>query len=376
MKKRGLIIFFLILLVLPSVYSLGITPSKVYLDYKPGQTAKIDYTIMTNTLTEIGVDGFLSEYAKVQGHEPDSTSFSVIYDFPESVDIAGTQKTYVEVREKKDANQGFGTLLKVRALVIIDVPYPGLYAEMTVGSENVIEGQPVRFKITVYNKGKDFITNARANIQILHEDKIVKTLSTESVSLESATEKELFAVLDTSDMKPGKYQANIILTYSSSSGTKTLKEEKNFVIGTLFVDVIDWKKEFLKDEVNEIEVKVESIWNNPIENVFADIEITKGNAKIATLKTPSETLGPFKQATLKTYWDTNSLEVGEYDAKILVHYEGKTTEKNVKLNVIEKEKEKSEMSFKISTTTLLVGIVIIIIAINVILLVLLKKKKK
>ena len=189
--------------------------------------------------------------------------------------------------------------------------------------------------------------------------------------------------MDGNELKPGKYLAKAILTYSSSKETKTLTKEVEVVVGTLLVNIADHSKEVLSESVSEITVDVESVWNDPIENVFAELIITKDGSNIATVKTPSEKINGFEKKTLKGYWNTKGLATGEYDMKIIVHYGGKTTEKDVKINIVEEvtgeavvEEEKESSEEGMSMLTIIIIVVVIIVILNIILFVFLKKRRE
>ena len=84
----------------------------------------------------------------------------------------------------------------------------------------------------------------------------------------------------------------------------------------------------------QFEVEVESKWNQKIQGVFAEMIITDLNEdRIDSFKSASVDIGPLARAMLTPYWDTEGVEKGTYNADLIIHYAGKTTEKTLKAYV-------------------------------------------
>ena len=169
----------------------------------------------------------------------------------------------------------------------------------------------------------------------------------------------MHAQLSTVGYTAGTYNAIATLNYDG----KTKEDKKSFRIGELNIEIINYTKEFEKNKINKFDVKIESGWGNKIEGVYGEIKINND-----TIKTPNINLGPWDKKTITTYWDTNNVETGFYDAEIIIHYNGKTTIEKGKVSVIEKKEILTEIPGVISfnTITVLVLIIILLIIIDII----------
>ena len=183
----------------------------------------------------------------------------------------------------------------------------------------------------VYNIGTQDIVRAKAIIEIRGPtNEVIATTETEEVPIKSKERKDLAAYWK-ADVNPGVYHAVATLKYDG----KLAKAEKNFYVGNLFIEVKEVTvKGFRLGGIAKFDILVESKWNKKIEDVYAEMVITdaKGDT-IADIKSASVDVEPLEQETLHVYWDTEGVEKGVYDARLLLHYAGRTTEKKLKTYV-------------------------------------------
>jgi len=131
------------------------------------------------------------------------------------------------------------------------------------------------------------------------------------------------AKLDVSGYNPGNYRAVAQVKYEAGEVTA----EDTFRLGELRIEILNYTQEFERDELNSFIVDVESLWNDPIRNVYANFSIVGGESAL----TPSIDLDGFTRGQLTGFIDTTGTEGDEFQGKITVFYGEGRTEKTVDL---------------------------------------------
>jgi len=112
--------------------------------------------------------------------------------------------------------------------------------------------------------------------------------------------------------------------------------EKNFRIGSLFVDITNYTSRFMKNSLQRFEIGIESKWNDPIEDVYANVKIFNATRNLFSFKTPSEKLEGWESKTVTGFLDTRGLAPGVYDGEIaLLYTSGKKSGQSTKAIKIE-----------------------------------------
>jgi len=355
--RESLIVFGSILFFCSSVYAFaGVSPAIYEIDFKPGLKQVFDFNFATNPNInmEIYSEGDLSEYIKLSTKElTGGGNVKALLELPEVIEKPGEHRILIGGKQLIEEGEGIGAAINIRGVIDVKVPYPGKYAELTFSSTNANAGDPVDFNLIIYSRGKEDI-NAKASIEI-HDsnDKIVEVLDLGQYLIESTQSKQIKKSWDTSKFGAGRYKAVAIVEYG---GEKNARIESPFRLGELFVDVISYTEEFERDKINKFDIGIESFWNDPIENVFADVLVFNEAGNISFL-TPSVSLQSFGKSTLMGHFDTTLIEQNKFQAKITLNYEGKTSEKIVDL------KFKSEINY------IVVGILVVLILIVIFLIV-------
>jgi len=96
------------------------------------------------------------------------------------------------------------------------------------------------------------------------------------------------------------------------------------------LNILNTSNDFTRNDLNKFEFGVESFWNDPIENVYAEVTIPIYNINF---RTTSSTFKSFDNKNLTGFFDTTGIDsnADEFKARITLYYEGKTTEKIVTL---------------------------------------------
>jgi len=375
----SLIVFAFILL--KPIYAVGIYfPSDKEINFEPGLEKTLNFAVTSSNLdVRLSVSGYLSEYITLSKTliKSDSTdrAFNAIIKLPKKVEKPGHHKVWIigeEVIDESKAGGAVGTSSNVMVYILIHVLNSGKYVDMSLNAPNTNLNEPVNFAVNVKSFGLEDINSIKAAIDVYSPDnEKLAIVYTDEKPLKSNTEETLYAQLSTIGYPSGTYRVVAELNYDG----KTKKDEKNFRIGELNIKIINYTKEFEKDKINKFDVEIESDWGNKIENVYGKIKI---NNEI--IKTPNIDLAPWERKIITTYWDTNNVEIGFYDAEITVYYEDRTTVETGKVNVIEKKEALVEkpgaITISLSTTTILVLIIILLIIMDVILITKKRKSEK
>jgi len=130
----------------------------------------------------------------------------------------------------------------------------------------------------------------------------------------------------------GKYYVKAVVTYDG----KEIVIEDTFEVGNLLVELTGiYVKQFRLGEIAKFDILIESKWNEPIADVFADMEIKDKGKSLTRFKTSEVDLDPYAKEVLNAYWDTADVSIGTYRAKVTLHFLGKNLEKEMTLNVRE-----------------------------------------
>ena len=76
--------------------------------------------------------------------------------------------------------------------------------------------------------------------------------------------------------------------------------------------------------IQKYHVAVDSKWNNYIEAIFADINISRNSEPVVSFRTSSASLNPWETKVLEGFVETDNLE-GEYQSAVTLFYSGQQT---------------------------------------------------
>ncbi len=307
--------------------SLGISPAITTVNFVPNDRIAVQYIVYSDNpekLIDTYAQGDLAQYVTFNKQNlVGGGGFKAVVDFPDRIDTPGRNVIYIAAREQPSGLGTIGTAIIIRAVIYVYVPYPGKYVEgeLSLRDGNVDEQIPVELK--VYNRGKENITVLPAiNIFDSNMQKIT-ALNFPDVQLASGEEQDFAKYLDTTGMVPGNYLANAVITYGEPTYWETYEINRTFRIGSLFVNVTNFTKEFYREGLQKFGVDVESRWNSNIREVYAEVKITNETYNM-TFRTPSVDLKAWSSKRLEQYIDTNSL-YGDYKTEITAVYLGKST---------------------------------------------------
>lgn len=330
--KRGIIGPFLILLLLvcPSVFSIGLSPTKYDVAFEPFLNRTFGLTLMNtgeypvNASVKFG--GPLSQYVQytpsVYPLQPGSTQLlSFTITLPGQIDPPGKQTIDIIAEELVSPAHGeFAVTTNTVIKLNLDVPYPGKYLELGSSVSSVNEGDPVLFMFSFANKGREDIVSARGLVDLFDSTgNLLATRTTTPVSVLKSQSSTATVSFTEVSLRAGVYLLRYLAEYDNKV---TPSQETSLRVGTLVVNVTDYTHILLPDAVNRFEISLQSLWNTKIDDIYGTIILKKDNISlIDPAVTLNSYLDPWSYTRLTAFVDTHSLEPGSYDAEITLLYQ-------------------------------------------------------
>lgn len=338
---------FLLVLGLSAVTAgaIGVTPGRKTVDFAPDLHERARFTILNNEHKKFNAlvyaEGYMSGYVDIGEEivvfEESDNSKEVEYsiDLPSEMKDPGDHWAKIVVMEMPpglEEEDIEGEVVIATTAVIhqlrVKVPYPGKFARLDLSVNEGEPGEETTFFVKVSNLGEEDIHKAYATIDILGPtNEVIATLESEEINVDSRERGEIIIPWK-ANVEAGRYHAVATVNYDGEVGVV----EKNFAVGALKIDVLKIEvNNFRLGGVAKFEISVENKWNQRIDDVYAEMIINddKGN-RIASFKSASVDVEPLKRSSLYSYWDTEGVDKGKYEGRLLLHYAGKTTEKTLK----------------------------------------------
>ncbi len=334
---------FIVLFSASNIHALGIgARGDTHFQFEPGK--KVDITVVvSNSLKSplpitTFVEGEIAPYFTSHDN-PNVTlgprgiaQFTYTLTMPSKFDTPGEHTAFIYARQvpPKDVG-GVAGIIQIGTKIFIHVPYPGKYVDAKLHVYNPNVNQKVIFKITAINRGSLNIENLYADIDIYDaNDNLVDTVTTNSLRAvpnnEVSIEASWFA-----NSKPGKYTAKATVYYDGD----TAKTERVFYLGAPSIKITEIESDPIQNgSVGKIGLHLASEWNLRIDNVFAELVITKKGETVATLRSATINVEPWSKPQLNIFWDTTGINIGNYTGKVTLYYLEKTETKDVVLTIV------------------------------------------
>ncbi len=364
------IIFLIVLLTLAfsiNVNATGLSPPRFEIDFAPNFEGTFEIIIINTASYPINASlSFIGPYSKYFSLPEKEYYFidpggSQVAKFkvklPSIPDKPGNLQTGIRARGVPTGSSQINLVSSVESQFIVKVPYPGKYAEIDFKPGNINHGEIAKFNVLLANLGKETI--ARAKISIFINDVLgnnLETLKTTLLNIISKTTREAILEFNASLISPGSYKLEAIAEYD---GILSNKIESDFRIGQLYINITNYTNKFEADKINKFDIEVQNLWNNRVDEIYGEIKFVKDDVRIGDLiKTLTTSIEAWESKTISSYWDTNELDHGIYDAEITLYYENKTTAILVPVNIEEKK--------VIEATTAIASLLILVIIFNLI----------
>jgi len=379
--KKELYSFLLVLIIVFNIHyvsaGLGITPAITNVNFEPNMSFLVNYNVLKadpNTTLVVYADGDFSEYVTF-----DKTSligqdgFTTYVDLPVNATKPGKNRLYIKVKEYNNQSQGIGVSLEVGSLILIQVPYPGKYAEInSFSADNVNEGEPIHFHLDMDNLGSEDIT-PDSKVDVYSDGNLLDSYTFPTKTIATNT-VESFDITSDKEYKSGSYEAFLTVDLKDENNkSNVIKDNVTFNVGSLSLHILDYTREANKSKINPYTIKIESTWNNDLKSVYAEVNVTKDNKQADFFKTPSVDLKKWEKADLQGFFNAENLEAGKYNANITLYYEDKSLSKMTDLQVYDPEVPRTNTTMLVIVGMIIGNILLVIIIIVV--YVIIKRRK-
>ncbi|MBW6442716.1 hypothetical protein K0A97_02960 [Patescibacteria group bacterium] len=333
--KRSIFFLGVLILFFPlSEAIIGVRPAIYEINFEPNLTGVFPFTFIGDPGVEFEIysEGAFSEYVTLNTNRlKGGGQVNALLQLPLESNEPGRRMLLIGAKQIPKDVAMLGMVGNVRGVIFINVPYPGKYAELEFRSSNANVGESIEFNFKIYSRGKEDI-NTFTKIDIYDlTGNFIESIFLETGLIKSGEFFEGKAFLNTENYVAGDYLAVLSVDY----GEGVTEKETIFKLGRLFVGISNYTKTFERGKLNRFEIEVESFWNNPIENVYANVSII--NYSRLNFLSPSITLSPWGKKILTGFFDTTDLNEEQFQALIQVYYEGGITNKTVDLMLKEEE---------------------------------------
>ena len=400
-KFRNLLtlIFGLVLLVsiFSSVSALGVTPARTIVDYSPGKEETISFSVVNTenknmdivvyVQGELNQSVYLQETSFSMSSSESSKQMSYTYRLPSSLRPGPHQADIVilQLPERGANGQAFvGAAVAVATQLVVNVPYPGKYAQSDLNIVNPGQGEEATFIIPVVSLGEQDLARVQANIDIYNRlGEKVASFNTAEVSVPSGQRSDIVSKWK-ADVPVGEYLAKATLIYDG----ETLTLEKQFTVGSATLELQQIQvRDFSLGEIAKFEMLVENKWSDRIVGVYAETQVyNKDNEVIADFKSPTYDIPSLEKSNIVSYWDTAGIRTGTYDTTVYLRYGDKSSQQNLQLKVEQSSITAVGLGFVISESssrggsgsivTILVVVIVLLVLINLAWFLVLRKRLK
>ncbi|PLW80535.1 hypothetical protein C0585_02075 [Candidatus Woesearchaeota archaeon] len=333
--KREIMYAILIALMAFNVFAIGVTPSRLMVDYEEGKVINGEIRVANIDSKDLSFVVYPSEnlapYIQIENQnliidmKSDDFEKTIKYKLTLPKDMEpGQIKGGILVSQliPDDADSNFITsTVTVNSQIVINVPYPGKYVKAEVQVTQNKDG--VLFNLPVFNLGNEQIDSLRAIINIksiINED--IVSIDTNTISLNPSSKSKISAVWNNPENK-GKYVAEVILLYDGNNK----KEYKEFEFGETSILIKDFSaSDFRLGAIARFDIKIRNNWNERIDEVNAELTISKEGSVIDVIKSADESVAAYDDVVLSAFWDTAGLQVGNYNILTKVLFDGKIYE--------------------------------------------------
>jgi len=340
-----LISLLVLLIIIPLVNSLGITPGRTTIDFEPNLQKEVGFSVINSGNKEMGImfdiRGELNQsislkqvYAQfVAGEE--IKSFSYIINLPSKIDKPGLHKAEIVVTELPKDLEEVGAIVGSRLAVIsqlhVHVPYPGKYLELEPQIINAQKDGTVLFLIAAVNRGKLDIGKAKATIDIYNSiGEKVAIIETDERTILSGQRIELIGKW-TANVNSGDYKAYVSVVYDG----EIANTEKSFKLGESVLEIQRIEvNDFKLGGIAKFNALVENKWNEEIKDAYLNLIIYNDEGEtMADIKSQVYEVEPLAKINMIAYWDTIGVKKGTYDGKLFLKHNKGSFDRDVTVRV-------------------------------------------
>ncbi len=296
----------------------GVVPGSYEINFTSGYSGKFVFDFVVDGDADLYVYGDLAKYVRLDKERIFGREKVVaILNLPSEIESPGVSQIFVGAR---------GNGVDVRGVIKVAVPYPKEYIELELSAPSVNFGEVVDIDLKMSNFGKQ-VVNVIPSIEIYKDEKLIGVFRGENEILNISKFLGFNVSFDSSDYSPGDYVAVALVNYGNRSG----RVENVFRVGEFAVRILNYSDEFVEGEVGRFEVGVESLWNDKMKDVYAEIRVVGSDVGFDSSIVK---LGEWEKRVLVGAFDGSGFSAGDVGAKIILHYDGGVVSEDVILRIV------------------------------------------
>lgn len=373
--------FFLMILLISNSWAIGLAPSRTIIDFESHLKKTIDMKLINNenriVFAKLYVKGDLKDYIKIPQTEiklqpNEIKSFYVKLELPNDFDKPGLNDNRIGAVETSDPDQDAGAMIGavagVESQLWIKVPHKEKYIEATLIATNVKSGEEIKLTLSLINQGIYDLTNVYAEFYIYDSnDKLIRTLKSETISLEKQAKTSIELTTSSNGLQIGKYKLIAKVQYDGLE--KNI--EADFKVGDFLIKITKIEiPSIVQGSIGEILVYLENFWPETIDGIEFELQLKKDNNVFESLSSGPYSIMGWENKIIPIYWKSENNVIGDYKAKLIVNYGGKTIETEESFKIVLQEE-----NIDISILLPLILIIIVILGIITCILILSRKIK-
>lgn len=339
MFKKTFFLFFLFVIFSSSIVTaIGISPPSIITNFESFKTETFSFTISNTKESDasIMIHGYLSEYATasvqevhLDNNENKIVSVTITYPSYEKLTTYGKQKLYVKATEISKSTGGIGAVAAVAGTIVINVPIPGEYAEITkFNIQSVEKTQNTNIQLTLENKGTEPLTNKQAEV-ILYSPtgQQQEKYTFNNINIPVGQSIDLTQEIKSNKYIEGKYTANATFTFSQE--LEPAKKSTIFFIGSTDIVLDSYTQVLTRGKINKIFLSFQSIWGSPLTNVRSEFNFNGNTENLPVLD-----FAPFGTTTINAHPDVpiDAQDKMTGELKISIPVANQIQEKIIKLD--------------------------------------------
>ncbi|MBT4114525.1 hypothetical protein HOD83_00095 [Candidatus Woesearchaeota archaeon] len=334
MKFRLLVILLLVACIISvsQAEAIGLAHGPLKHTFEAEKEINVDFKVIyfqDLDALDIVLAGGLTDYATMSELQEDG-SFSIKIDLPADIPDPGTHVLTVSAYEVQPSAGMVGVDTRIINRIQVFVPFDGKYLEITsFEADNVVIGNPGKFRIGVENLGTDAITAAYAKVEIYDNltQKKIATVQSDQIGLDSFESNGFEVRWPHPTQKNSIYDAKATVYFDGQS----TQADTTFRVGELLVEVTDFSKQVQQAKTAPFEIQVESKWNEEITDVYARVMINESEFKSYPMD-----IEAWGSENMTAYVDASLFEVGAIvPVSIELHFNGETHATQGEVEIVE-----------------------------------------
>ncbi|MBU1202253.1 MAG: hypothetical protein KKA51_07145 [Nanoarchaeota archaeon] len=357
-----------LLIVSTSASAIGVGPVFTRIDFEPNFAKEYEFTIYNNDKinfnAELSISGELKDYitmdttSLVFKADEESKTVSFTVNLPRDIP-PGEYESRITIKEASESSSMIGAVAAVSHKLTLTVPKHGKYIKITTIKDDK------KIVVTIKNIGLKEVEKIELTNNIFSE---IDSNNYSNIINNLLPDQDYNFTISLNQTS-GIYSHNILLNYDGL--IKNITE--TIIIGRINITINNLTiKNFKLGEINQLDITLTTDWNQPIDNLIAEVDVFKNKELITTIKGPTTTIE--KNKTLELFIDTKDYSEGEYKfvTKVLRNKE-LVSQKEFLLTL-----KKSEVvtQKKLPLEIIILSIIVLVLALIILLFEKRKKKKE